>query len=159
LTVDPTAYAEELRALRATFVTLTLNTQLRGCIGSLEACRPLVLDIVRNAFAAAFRDPRFQPVSDAELNLLELHLSLLTAPVPIAFSSEADLRSQIVPNEDGLILADGSCRGTFLPSVWNSLPDPGDFLEQLKVKAGLTRGHWSDSIRAWRYRAEVIGDT
>jgi AMMECR1 domain-containing protein len=79
--------------------------------------------------------------------------------VPIAFCDEADLRSQIVPNEDGLILADGSYSGTFLPSVWSSLPDPGDFLEQLKVKAGLTRDHWSDSIRAWRYRAEVIGDT
>jgi AmmeMemoRadiSam system protein A len=158
LVVDLDEYAPEFSLNRATFVTLTQNSQLRGCIGSLEAYRPLAIDVAHNAFAAAFQDPRFPPVSDSsELDRLDLHLSLLTPAEPLVFASEADLLAQLVPYEDGLIFADGPRRGTFLPLVWESLPDPVQFLEHLKLKAGLPRNHWSDTVRVWRYRAEVIG--
>lgn len=156
LTPNLPDYPEELRVLRATFVTLQLESRLRGCIGSLEARRPMVADVAYNAFAAAFQDPRFPPVTEADMERLEIHLSLLTPPLPMTFSSEADLLTQIVPGKDGLILADGTQRGTFLPSVWESLPDRVQFLEHLKLKAGLSRQHWSDSIRIWRYEAELV---
>lgn len=155
--VDLDGYAPELGQPRASFVTLQLDSQLRGCIGSLEAHRPLVVDVAHNAFAAAFRDPRFPSVDESEFARLELHISLLTPPAPLVFDSEADLLARIVPGEDGLILADGPHRGTFLPAVWESLPDPVQFLEHLKLKAGLPRGYWSDTLRVWRYRTEVIG--
>jgi AmmeMemoRadiSam system protein A len=155
--VDLDGYAPELGQPRASFVTLQLDSQLRGCIGSLEAHRPLVVDVAHNAFAAAFRDLRFPPVDENEFARLELHISLLTPAVPLVFESEADLLARIVPGEDGLILADGPCRGTFLPAVWESLPDPAQFLEHLKLKAGLPRGYRSDTLRVWRYRTEVIG--
>lgn len=156
LVVDLDGYAPELGQPRASFVTLELDSQLRGCIGSLEAHRPLAVDVAHNAFAAAFRDPRFPPVSESEFARLELHISLLTPAVPLVFDSEADLLARIVPGADGLIFADGPRRGTFLPAVWESLPDPVQFLEHLKMKAGLPRGYWSDTIRVWRYRTEVI---
>ncbi|MGZ8216034.1 AmmeMemoRadiSam system protein A [Methylomagnum sp.] len=158
LPVDLDGYAPELRIERATFVTLNLHGQLRGCIGSLQAHRPLVVDVSHNAYAAAFQDPRFPPVSDGECDRLELHISLLTSPEPFPVASEADLLAQMVQFEDGLILADGHRRGTFLPAVWESLPDPAQFLAHLKMKAGLPANHWSDTVRVWRYRAEVIGE-
>lgn len=156
LAVDLDGYARELSQPRASFVTLELDSRLRGCIGSLEAHRPLLADVTHNAYAAAFRDPRFPPVSESEYGRLELHLSLLTPAVPLVFDSEADLLAQIVPRQDGLILADGPRRGTFLPAVWESLPDPVQFLEHLKLKAGFPRNYWSDTLRFWRYHTEVI---
>jgi AmmeMemoRadiSam system protein A len=156
LIVDLDDYAPEFHEPRASFVTLHLESRLRGCIGSLQAHRPLAVDVAHNAYAAAFEDPRFPPVSDSEAVRLELHLSLLTPPEPVIFGSEAGLLGQIVPGEDGLILTEGGRRGTFLPAVWESLPDPVQFLEHLKLKAGLPRGYWSDTVRVWRYRAEVI---
>lgn len=158
LAVDLDEYAPELRVERATFVTLNLAGQLRGCIGSLQAHRPLVVDVAHNAYAAAFQDPRFPPVSDGECERLDLHISLLTPPEPFPVASEADLLVRMVPFEDGLILADGDRRGTFLPAVWDALPDPAQFLAHLKMKAGLSVNHWSDTLRVWRYRAEVIGE-
>lgn len=158
LPVDLDGLPKELSEPRASFVTLLLNGQLRGCIGSLEAVHPLALDVAHNAFAAAFRDPRFPPVAERELRRLELHLSILTPAVPLVFSSEADLLAQLVPFEDGLILAEGRRRGTFLPSVWESLPDPAEFLAHLKQKAGLARNYWSSGIEVRRYRTEVIED-
>jgi len=146
----------ELATLRATFVTLEQNGDLRGCIGCLEAHRPLAVDIAANAFAAAFRDTRFPPVRAEEIDSLEIHLSLLTPPEPLRFTSEADLISQLVPGRDGLILEEGWNRGTFLPSVWQSLPDPRDFLHHLKRKAGLLGEHWSSTLRVQRYRTEII---
>jgi len=156
LPVDPGPLPPELGEDRASFVTLTLNSQLRGCIGSLEAHRPLAVDAAHNAFAAAFRDPRFSPVEAPEVDRLEIHLSLLTPAEPVLFLSEDDLLGQLVPFEDGLILVEGRNRGTFLPAVWTSLPEPAQFLEHLKLKAGLSRGYWSDTLRVWRYRTEVI---
>ncbi|MDP2874764.1 MAG: AmmeMemoRadiSam system protein A [Holophaga sp.] len=146
----------ELVTPRATFVTLEQNGGLRGCIGCLEAHRPLAVDIAANAFAAAFRDTRFSPVRAEEIDGLEIHLSLLTQPEPLLFTSEADLISQLVPGRDGLILEEGWHRGTFLPSVWESLPDPKEFLHHLKRKAGLSGQHWSSTLRVQRYRAEII---
>lgn len=158
LPVDLTELPPELVEKRASFVTLTLAERLRGCIGSLEAFRPLAEDVAHNAFAAAFRDLRFQPVEAWELDRLDIHLSLLTPAEPMVFSSEADLLGQLVPFEDGLILADDHRRATFLPSVWESLPDPVDFLAHLKQKAGFAPDYWSNSLTAWRYHTEVIDE-
>ncbi len=141
----------------ASFVTLHMTGQLRGCIGSLEAYRPLIEDVCENAFAAAFRDPRFPPLSEAELPQLSLSISVLTPAEPLSFNSEQELLAIIEPGVDGLILEDGGHRGTFLPSVWESLPDRRDFLRHLKQKAGLPADYWSDSLRVSRYRTESFG--
>jgi uncharacterized protein len=158
LPVDPADYAEPLRARLASFVTLNLGSDLRGCIGHLEAIQPLVTDVGENAFAAAFRDPRFTPLSRREFLDLKIHISILSPPEPMTFTSEADLLAQVRPGIDGLILSDGRARGTFLPSVWESLPRASDFLNHLKRKAGLPAGHWSDGVRVERYTTESFGD-
>lgn len=142
----------------ASFVTLYRQGVLRGCIGSLEAHRPLLHDVAANAYAAAFRDPRFKPLEPEELNDLDIHISILSAPQALSFGSEQALLDQIQPGVDGVILEDGPRRGTFLPSVWDSLPDKRDFLAQLKLKAGLPINHWSDGIKAWRYSTESFGE-
>ena len=157
LSVDTGQLEPALRNPQASFVTLELRGRLRGCIGSLEAHRPLAEDIAANAYAAAFRDPRFPPVSEGEVDELELHVSLLTPAEMMHFDSQADLISQLKPGIDGLILQEGALRGTFLPSVWENLPEPEEFLRHLKDKAGLPRDYWSDTLRVFRYRTEVIG--
>jgi hypothetical protein len=157
LAPDPGDYPPALRALRATFVTLEIDHALRGCIGVLEAIRPLVVDVARNAFAAAFEDPRFTPLTREELPRLEIHLSILSPPAAMRFNSEADLLEQIRPGVDGLILEDRGRRGTFLPSVWEQLPSQAQFFEHLRLKSGLPAGHWSDSLRVSRYTTESFG--
>lgn len=142
----------------ASFVTLHRQGALRGCIGSLEAHRPLLQDVAANAYAAAFHDPRFTPLQPQELDDLFIDVSILSAPEALSFDSEQALIGQIHPGVDGLILEEGSRRGTFLPSVWESLPDKVDFLRQLKLKAGLPPDYWSDSLKAWRYTTESFGD-
>jgi AmmeMemoRadiSam system protein A len=149
---------EALRAERAAFVTLHEHGRLRGCIGHLEPVAPLAVDVVDNAFAAAFRDPRFPPLTAGELDQIDIHISVLTPAEPIEFDSEEALLAALVPGLDGIILADGGRRGTFLPAVWEQLPDRRDFLRHLKQKAGLSPAHWSDSLRAWRYRTESFGE-
>ena len=146
----------ELQEERATFVTLTLGGNLRGCIGMLEACRPLAEDVVANACAAAFEDPRFNPLSKEEFENLEIHISVLSPPEEMQFSSEEDLLAQIRPGVDGLILQEGGRRGTFLPSVWEELPRAELFLMHLKMKAGLSNTYWSDTLRVFRYTAEYF---
>jgi len=158
LAVTPSEYHRDLKAIRASFVTLNMQGRLRGCIGHLEAVQPLVVDVAENAFAAAFRDPRFAPLKESEWPEVDIHLSILTTPEPMQFTDEADLIRQFHPGEDGLILRDGANRGTFLPSVWESLPDPADFLIHLKHKAGLAANHWSDRLEVYRYRTESFGD-
>ena len=148
----------ELLVHRAAFVTLELHGRLRGCIGHLEASQPLVLDVSDNAFAAAFRDPRFPPVTAGELDPLQIKISVLTPATELSFADEAALLATIAPGLDGLILADAGYRGTFLPSVWEQLPEPRDFLRRLKEKAGLPAEHWSRNLRVWRYRTESFGD-
>lgn len=138
----------------AAFITLQKDHKLRGCIGSLEAHQTLGQEIADNAYSAAFRDSRFMPLSPEELDKLEIHVSILSSPQPMTFSSEANLLRQLVPGEDGLIIEDRGRRGTFLPSVWESLPDPGDFLRHLKQKAGLPANYWSDTLQVSRYHTE-----
>jgi AmmeMemoRadiSam system protein A len=135
----------------ACFVTLNESGQLRGCIGSLEARRPLAVDVCENAYAAAFRDPRFAALTEPELDKLDLSISVLTPARAMQFESEQDLIRQLRPGVDGLILTDAGRRGTFLPSVWEQLPEATDFLRHLKLKAGLPADHWSDGLRVERY--------
>jgi len=154
LLVELDNFDQQLRLNRASFVTLHEHQQLRGCIGSLEAYRPLAEDVAENAYAAAFRDPRFNPLQVAEYDLLSLSISVLTPASEMSFESEQDLLEQIKPDVDGLILQEGYHRGTFLPSVWEQLPDPVQFLQHLKQKAGLSANHWSDNIQVSRYKTE-----
>ena len=157
LEVTPGMFEAPLCDPGASFVTLQRSGQLRGCIGSLEAFRPLVCDVAENALAAAFRDPRFAPLTPVELANLTLDISVLSPPQALTFVSEQDLLDQLRPNTDGLILEENGKRGTFLPSVWDSLPERERFLQHLKLKAGLPARHWSDAIRVWRYTTECFG--
>ena len=154
LEIDPKDYPPELQKHKATFVTLHRHKQLRGCIGMLKPVRPLVEDIAQNAWSAAFRDPRFSPLRADEADDLDLHISILGEPKAMEFSSEQDLVEQIRPGVDGLILEDGYNRGTFLPSVWESLPDAADFISHLKLKAGLPQDYWSDTLKVQHYTVE-----
>jgi AmmeMemoRadiSam system protein A len=147
---------DELKEKRATFVTLTIGGELRGCIGMLEACRPLAEDVAENAQAAAFGDPRFPPLAPKEFEQLEIRISVLSPPEELTFSSEEDLLNQIRPGIDGLILQDGFHRGTFLPSVWQELPEKELFWVHLKRKAGLPANYWSDTVRVFRYTTECF---
>ena len=156
LKINLTDFPAELTERRATFVTLHKHHQLRGCIGMLEAVRPLAEDIAENAFLAAFRDPRFPPLAADEFDKLDIHLSILTPAEPVSFTSEQELITQLQPGIDGLILEEGRRRGTFLPSVWEQLPEPQQFLRHLKQKAGLSPDYWSENIRISRYRTEMI---
>ena len=153
---DPQRNAAVLRETRATFVTLRREGKLRGCVGTLEAVRPLVVDVAHNAWAAAFRDTRFPPLEAAEREGLDVHLSILRPSELLDFGSEEDLLGQLRPGVDGLILEEGGRRGTFLPAVWESLPEPRAFLRELKRKAGLPADHWSDTLRAHRYTVESV---
>jgi AmmeMemoRadiSam system protein A len=117
LPVRTSDFPNNLREKRASFVTLNMHDNLRGCIGSLQAVRPIVEDISENSFAAAFRDSRFSPVTTDEIENIDIHISILTTPQPVEFTSEQDMLSKILPGIDGLILIDGLHRGTFLQAV------------------------------------------
>jgi AmmeMemoRadiSam system protein A len=156
LHIKPADYSQNLQRQGASFVTIKVTQELRGCIGSIEAQRMLVVDVVRNAHAAAFSDPRFPPLTAAELNGLDVHISVLSAPQTVACTSEADLIGQLRPGIDGVIIEEGGCRATYLPGVWEVLPDPQEFMRQLKCKAGLPADYWSERIRVKRYRVEDI---
>lgn len=135
----------------ASFVTLTMHQQLRGCIGTLQAHRPLLLDVKANAYAAAFRDPRFSPLTIAEFDATEIEISLLSPQQPIAFNSEAEALSQLRPQIDGIVFQYGHYRSTFLPQVWEQLADPKTFMGHLKHKAGLHPAFWHDDVQLYRY--------
>ena len=135
----------------ACFVTLTHGGQLRGCIGSLEARRSLLADVKANAVAAALHDPRFRPLSKEELDGTHIEVSVLSPTQPFDVSDEADALAQLRPGLDGVVLTYGHARSTFLPQVWEQLPDRKAFLAQLKRKAGLAGDFWSDAIRLQRY--------
>lgn len=156
LRIVPGDHPVTLRGHRASFVTLQRRGRLRGCIGSLEARWSLVEDIAWNAFNAAFKDPRFPPLGAAEMSDTEVHLSVLSPPVPLPVNSEADLLRELRPGVDGLILSEGARRSTFLPSVWAQLPTPAEFVRQLKLKAGLDATHWSDALSFQRYTTLAI---
>lgn len=149
--IDLQRQAAALCRAAATFVTLEIDGGLRGCIGTLEARRPLVVDVAQNAWAAAFRDPRFPALRTDEFDELDVQISILGTPEPMAFTSEEDLIAQLRPGIDGLILAGHGCRGTFLPAVWELVAEPREFLAQLKLKSGLPRDYWSDALQVSRY--------
>lgn len=135
----------------ACFVTLMQHDQLRGCIGSLEPHRVLLDDVEANACAAAFFDPRFQPLSAAEFNEIEIEISLLSPMQPMQFVDEADVLAQLRPGVDGIVFEYGRHRSTFLPQVWEQLPTPREFIEHLKVKARLPANFWANDVKLQRY--------
>jgi AmmeMemoRadiSam system protein A len=146
-----------LQAPGASFVTLNEYGRLRGCIGSLEAHRPLAEDVARNAYAAAFRDPRFPPLGADELGRIELQVSVLTPSSPIPADSEAALLAALRPGIDGVVLEQDGRGSTFLPQVWEQLPEPHEFLRQLRRKAGLPDGY-DPRARYFRYQVEHFGE-
>ncbi len=156
LGVDLASQPPRLVEPGASFVTLTRGGRLRGCMGRLEASRPLAEDVAANARASAWFDPRFPPVEPGELADLALDISVLAPSVPLPAASEADLVAALRPGIDGLIVREGERRATYLPAVWAQFADPREFVTQLKRKAGLAPGHWSDSIRFERYATESI---
>ncbi len=133
---------DNLRAPGAVFVTLTIGGDLRGCIGSLQAYRPLVEDVQQHALDAAFNDYRFGPVSEIEVPLLEIEISCLSAPELLVYSSPEELPKVLKPNEDGVVLREGGKSATFLPQVWEQLPDPDSFLSHLCQKMGAPADLW-----------------
>jgi uncharacterized protein len=154
---------------RSSFVTLRIGSELRGCCGSLDASRPLYADVWQNAVAAAFGDPRFGPLSQQEWPLCHLHISVLTVPEPLQIASETELLGILRPRVDGLVLELANAvrtqfgyvhpgRATFLPTVWEQLPDAESFLRQLKRKAGWAADFWSSEIQVSRYSAEEFGE-
>lgn len=145
---------QELLEPAASFVTLSRHGQLRGCRGTLEPLRPLAQDIWENAWASAFDDPRFPPLLQAEIVELDISISLLSAPEPLQVADEAELLRQLRPGIDGLVLTHGTRRATFLPDVWSSLPEPAQFVAELKRKAGWPRDFWSTAIHCARYTTE-----
>jgi len=140
-----------LQELGACFVTLTKNQQLRGCIGSLEAYRPLLIVVKSNAYAAAFRDPRFSPLTAEELPHTSIEISLLSAMQAMEFTNEKDALAQLEPNVDGVVFEYGHYRSTFLPQVWEQLPNAEAFMAHLKHKAGLQPGFWDKEVKLYRY--------
>lgn len=149
---EPTSQAADvLQAPGASFVTLNQHGQLRGCIGSLQANRPLIQDIQANAVAAALHDPRFAPLNLPELALTAVEVSVLSAMQPLPFTSEADALAQLRPGVDGVVFEFGRYRSTFLPQVWEQLPKPRQFMAHLKQKAGLAPDFWAPGVRLQRY--------
>jgi uncharacterized protein len=130
----------------ASFVTLTINGDLRGCIGTLEAYQPLYQDVEDHAVQAALEDHRFPPVTKDELPLISIEISRLTPPVPLVYHIPADLLKLLKPNLDGVILKDGFRRATFLPQVWEQLPDAGMFLSHLCQKMGSAPDLWRRKV-------------
>ncbi|MGB5261546.1 MAG: AmmeMemoRadiSam system protein A [Gammaproteobacteria bacterium] len=143
----------------ATFVTLTQQGTLRGCIGSLEAHRPLVEDVSANAVAAALRDHRFPPLRAGELSHTRIEVSLLSVTTLMEFESEAHALTLLRPGVDGVVLQYQQARGTFLPQVWESLPRAEDFLTALKRKAGLPADFWDAEVRLSRYTVRKWKET
>ena len=136
----------------ATFATLRSDGKLRGSCGTLEAAHPLARDVTRSAFRAAYRDTRFEPVGEEELEGIRLEVSVLSPLVSIPVTDEADLLEQLIPGTDGLVIVEGWRRAPFLPKVWESLPDPGQFLTQLKSKCSLPGDYWSGRLEFLHYR-------
>ena len=135
--VDLNTVSDNLRDDGACFVTLTQHGQLRGCIGSLEARQPLVLDVRDNALGAAFRDPRFPPMITEELDILHVEISVLSKPALLDYEGADDLVAKLRPNIDGVVIERGWNRATFLPQVWEKIPDPHEFMQYLCRKAYL----------------------
>jgi AmmeMemoRadiSam system protein A len=143
------------KAQRATFVTLSLEGQLRGCIGSLTAAEPVAINVKKNAVNAAFHDPRFSPLSAEEFDRVSIDVSILSEPVPLVYSDADDLVAKLRPAVDGVIIRKGAASATFLPQVWQQLPAPQDFLGHLCLKAGLSSKDWrGGDLEVLTYRVQ-----
>lgn len=153
---DLVTAAAEWRSPRATFVTLEVKGGLRGCIGSILPRRPLAQDVSENAFAAAFRDTRFPPVTERECVEIDISISLLGPLSPIPARDDAGLLAQLRPHVDGLLIVDNDRRAVFLPQVWDQLPQPRDFLAALKCKGGFPDQSWSSGFLAQRFVVSEI---
>ncbi|MCB9024807.1 MAG: AmmeMemoRadiSam system protein A [Bdellovibrionaceae bacterium] len=147
-------YDQELHQQGACFVTLKYKNQLRGCIGSLEAHRPLIEDVVGNAISAAFFDPRFPALTEDEWPEVQLSISVLSPREPIQVQSEQELLQNLRPGVDGLFICADWRKATFLPSVWEELPEPQAFLQALKRKAGFALEEWPSNIEVERYTSQ-----
>jgi len=158
LAPDPADLAGHLGERLGSFVTLTRQDTLRGCIGSIEASEPLARCVTRAAYNAAYHDTRFPPLSPHEFADTAIEISVLSRPEAIDARSRAELLAQLRPREDGLLLEDAGHRATFLPKVWDKLPEPAEFVGQLMRKAGLPADFWSDSLRMYRYGAVSIAE-
>jgi AmmeMemoRadiSam system protein A len=157
--LDLESLPESLRRHGASFVTLTKFGQLRGCIGSLEARRPLVLDVRENAIGAALHDPRFPPVNATELNQLDVEISVLSVPKPLPYDGPEDLIAKLRPGVDGVVIEQDWHRATFLPQVWETLPDPVEFLQQLCRKAALSPDAYTrPGLDVYTYQVEKFGE-
>lgn len=141
----------------ASFVTLRVGEELRGCCGSIEATRPLPVDVWNNAWASAFADPRFPALTPEEWSSTGIEISVLSAPILCDVRDEAELIETLRPGVDGLILQFGARRSTFLPAVWEQLPDPRQFLRHLKLKAGWPADFWPPDVQVWLYTTESFG--
>ena len=142
----------------ATFTTLRLDGELRGCCGALDAREALAADVARSAFQAAFRDSRFNPVREHELGAICLEVSVLSPLEPLPVAHEADLLERLAPGTDGLVIVAGARRATFLPKVWEMLPEPLRFLAALKAKCGLAEDYWSEQLEFLRYRTTTYSE-
>jgi uncharacterized protein len=152
-------YSTILRENGASFVTLTKNRALRGCIGALEPYQPLVQDVCEHAAAAALQDPRFPPVRKQEVSLLQIEISRLTFPQPLEYASPDELPLRLRPGVDGVILRDGMRRATFLPQVWEQLPSPQEFLSHLCQKMGSSSSLWRQKVlRVSIYQVEEFSE-
>lgn len=154
---DTESEREVLRRLGASFVTLRRGDALLGCIGSIEPRHPLVLDVARNAVSAAFHDPRLPVLTVADYEHLEIKVSVLGPRTRVEAGDLAELAEMTRPGVDGLLVSAGRARGTFLPAVWEQLPDVGDFLAQLWHKAGLPPGSWPADLVVERYESVEFG--
>jgi uncharacterized protein len=156
LVVNPEEYPVETRICCGVFVTLRLDGALRGCVGTLEPVQPLVRNVAHYAFLSAFGDRRFPALTPLEFGRLEIQISILSEMEELRFDTEEELVAQLRPSVDGLLLADGHCRGTLLPAAWNSSGDRRLHLQQLKQKAGFSPDHWSPNLRVQRYETYCI---
>lgn len=147
---SPQRLPDELMVNGACFVTLTINGKLRGCIGSLKAHRPLNLDVIENAKAAAFADDRFTPLTAKELSQVKIEISVLSQPINLNYQSPDDLINKLDPKM-GVILSYNNFSATFLPQVWQDLPDKIEFLELLAKKAGLSKDDWQKAEYQYYY--------
>jgi AmmeMemoRadiSam system protein A len=148
---------EELEEDKACFVTLTKDGELRGCIGSLEAQNDLCQNIIDNSSKAAFYDPRFSALTKEELDDVKIEISVLSEPIKLEYSDKRDLLEKLEPNKHGVILIKDEFSATFLPQVWEQLPDKEKFLEQLSQKAGLKKDTWQNS-EIYVYKVEKFSE-
>jgi len=158
-TGDGNDIGDELKDKRGTFVTLSKNGELRGCIGHIEPVQEIYKDVIENALAAAFEDTRFQPLSADELPEIKIEISVLTEPRELKYSSADDLLAKLTPLRDGVIIRKGSRGATYLPQVWEGLSNKEEFLSSLCQKAGLSPDEWrSAGLQVFTYQAEVFGE-